>query len=130
MYEDHVGVVVDGSVDQGLSCCHAGYNDAYGLAPFHLQAIRGVVLKVLWLKPFVYLFQNGIATYHGYASCFWGIGSARQALCDARGRQGFPKNAPAAHPCGAWAPPSMAPHIFVKPCLPLASDFSARRILV
>ncbi|MCW9009546.1 hypothetical protein, partial [Marinobacter sp.] len=26
----------------------------------------------------------------------------------------FPKNAPAAHPCGASAPPSMAPQIFGK----------------
>src|SRR5690606_28963620 len=29
--------------------------------------------------------------------------------------EGFPKNAPSAHPCDAWAPPSMAPQIFGKP---------------
>src|SRR5690554_5272494 len=42
--------------------------------------------------------------------------------CKARGRRGFPKNA-SRHPCAAWAPPSMAPHIFGKPLRPLAPDF-------
>src|SRR5690554_1163350 len=39
----------------------------------------------------------------------------------AQGWQGFPKNAPSARPCDAWAPPSMAPHIFGKPCQPRPS---------
>src|SRR5690554_1127742 len=42
--------------------------------------------------------------------------------CKVRGRRGFPKNA-SRHPCAAWAPPSMAPHIFGKPLRPLAPDF-------
>src|SRR5690554_2406358 len=47
--EDHIGVLFHRFVDQRLRCGYPGHDNAYALTAFYLQAIRGVILKVLWL---------------------------------------------------------------------------------